>query len=167
MQKQTECNLSERNDYVLFAQSMIYCVVLLFVCCCFQRRNSGSHHLDPSLLTHPSAAAAALLTHHIDVHANARICMESTPNGKEKNTFKFYCPICFMHFKGANTKQHTIEVTQMSRDRKLTESLIHFLPVCAGCLLSFCVQKSINPSVVATMCVCRAHWLISHVSTTQ
>ena len=25
--------------------------------------------------------------------------LEHTPNGKEKNSFKYYCPICMMYFK--------------------------------------------------------------------
>jgi hypothetical protein len=47
-----------------------------------------------------AAVAAVSATPDRDPHANARVCVEATPSGKEaRAVFKYNCPICFMHYR--------------------------------------------------------------------
>lgn len=78
----------------------------------------------PRSARHVSRAQLALQQHHVggvgmewasaapsmqppeaDPHARARVCVEATPVGKAKNVYKFYCPICFMHFQGEDRRR--------------------------------------------------------------
>ena len=70
------------------------------------QQDDSNTALPARVLRERHAQQSDLHTHSLavgghDFHANARICVAATPNGKdkEKAAFRFYCPICMMHFK--------------------------------------------------------------------